>query len=279
MNPNQLPEDAKQVHLLASEKSAMKARILESSHTKLIPASIPSPFLSFTYIARMSVTAFALFIVVGTSLTYAAQGSTPGDTLYAFELGVIEPIEEVFQRTPEKQVAYHTDRLEERLAELKQARKVSREPASYVTFNTQVAEHANKLEVALEREADTQKKVEALVEVSALMQANEDLLEDLNSETDTFDASEKEVRAVLTKATDTYGAEEDENNIRETLLEDLRDTSIASTTDEATVSELQDILTEIEDQIEEGEIREAFKRITEVRVEIRKQLLLGEEEE
>lgn len=280
MESNHLQEDAKQVHLLASEKTAMKARILSGAHISTPQHSlVPSPFTSFHFFARTTGIAFVLFVVVGTSLTYAAQGSNPGDTLYAFELGVVEPIEETFQRTPEKQIAYHTDRLEERLLELKRARKVSQEPASYVTFNTQVAEHADKLEEALKSETDSQRKVEALVEASALMRANEDLLEELHSETDTFDTSEKEVRASLSEATEVYGTEEDEDVIREALLEDLLETQVASTSDVTTVSELQDALSDIEEEVRDGDVREAFKRITEVRVEMRKQLLLLDEEE
>ncbi|MGE5541202.1 MAG: hypothetical protein ACM3TU_02875 [Bacillota bacterium] len=85
------------VTLSDNERLAMRERLAAYAdmHPVLAPAATPAAGFFGIFSSRsMSVyaTALALFLIVGSGVTFAAEGSVPGDSLYALKIHVNEPV-------------------------------------------------------------------------------------------------------------------------------------------------------------------------------------------
>lgn len=106
--------------LTASEKSAHRERVLSfmSEH----PASTPSPYAPFVLgFFRYAVAIVLVLAVTGTGVSFAAEGATPGDTLYFVKLKVNEPTRLAFTRDPEERANLEVSLVEKRLEEFAEA--------------------------------------------------------------------------------------------------------------------------------------------------------------
>ncbi|MBX4192054.1 hypothetical protein KW798_01035 [Candidatus Parcubacteria bacterium] len=97
-----------EIRMSDAEKAHMRQFLLKKisgAQTK----STASPYFSFfTMSTFLSVRSFAalvlVFLVVGSSTAYAAQGSLPGDLLYPVKIGVTEQVELALATTPQAKI-------------------------------------------------------------------------------------------------------------------------------------------------------------------------------
>lgn len=267
----QFKKDARGVHLFASEKEAIKRRIVG------VPAPreyyFPFPAFSFAsfnfaYAGRMAMAALLVSILGAAPLTYAAQQSSPGDALYHFELYVVEPIEEAFQFSPNARIAYSADRLEERLQEIQATGHidVSAEEMAIVVEN--IEEHAQDVLSALEEDS-ADAATDDIVRASALLGAHENLIAEVSQEETRIKNFDDVVAAELRDQIAVYANEATPLE----LVEAVRGT-VSETTEilergnfEAAATDIAALLTGVEEEIAEGDFIEALQEATEAKVQ------------
>lgn len=153
----QIGDTAATVRLSAGEKSRMRAALLARMHPEKekiksavkTPMAIPSPIVlgdadmvspasrqpkgrvkpkiyvapepSFGWFSfatfRFVPSALALFLIVGSGVTYAAEGTLPGDTLYPLKVNFTEEVRSAFTFSKESEASWKTRRAERRLEE------------------------------------------------------------------------------------------------------------------------------------------------------------------
>lgn len=86
------------------EKKRLGAKFLESF------ASLHRP-------ARLVASSLGILVVFCSSISYAADSSLPGDTLYPIKIYVNEEVQGFFQFTPEAKAAWELERMERRIQE------------------------------------------------------------------------------------------------------------------------------------------------------------------
>lgn len=112
----QLKNDADSIRLTTDEKSAMREKLLSAMSTAPHTA-VPSPYFSFV-MPRALVPALALVLVVlGSGVSFAAEGALPGDALYGIKVSVNERLRGAFAFSEEAKVEYHSTLAERRLEE------------------------------------------------------------------------------------------------------------------------------------------------------------------
>lgn len=122
----QLKKGAKHTHLSATEKAEMKSVLLR--HVKANPAqneilltrATPSPFFSI-YNFRNKKTLPILVIaglLMGSSVSFAAENTVPGDVLYPIKIQVNERVLGAVAVTPKAQAAWDVRLVERRLEEV-----------------------------------------------------------------------------------------------------------------------------------------------------------------
>jgi hypothetical protein len=114
-----ISRSAAQIRLTDAERSAMRATLL--AHIRANPnpspyAPVASPFI-FSLFGRGAF-ALAVMVIVGGGTAFASEGALPGDTLYPFKIGFVEPIAGAFQVGDEAQAVWHVELASRRLAEI-----------------------------------------------------------------------------------------------------------------------------------------------------------------
>jgi len=214
---------AKRDRLSERERSLVRSKISEFISFNPIRGAMPHlaerSYLSiFEVRAFAKAAAFVLIIAVvagGSGVSYAAQNSLPGQTLYTIKVNVNEAVESGFARTPEARVALQSKHVERRLEEaqtLAKTDKLSKETEQIVI--KKIADHI----ADLEKEIDTLKekgRVDVVLETTAklapVMEAHKEILEKNASESET-DASD-EGDLLLAKVEDGIKAVEDEETL------------------------------------------------------------------
>ncbi len=119
---NKLPnlnQEIKAQKLTLEEKAALRATIL--SYMTEYPRVQNKPLKSFWLLQHRTwgvSLVFALILVVSvSSVSYAAEYSLPGETLYGLKINVTEPLRATLQTTTEKQARWESALVERRLAE------------------------------------------------------------------------------------------------------------------------------------------------------------------
>lgn len=269
---NLIPEAGK-VHLLRSEKEALKARVFA---TPLSPT--PSPYHNVHFFFRMTGSFAALLLVVSVPLTYAAQNSAPGDVLHRFEIGILEHIEGALQLDPRAERKFHTERLEERLSELQHVQKggVAITPEDTIAVASEIQEHAQKLSDV--RSEEPEAALEELVKTAAIVDANQEILSDISYDATAITLTQEAVQAAITEETKRFTETEGEDALKDTVTQELAknatqstDTLMLKTTDPLS-EQIEDITTELE----KGDIADAFNLVTEMRVDALKRDYLAE---
>jgi hypothetical protein len=111
----QLHTAGNEIRMNRAERSrvhmALRAKMQESEKS---PFSIPSPFMT---VLPRAVVAFALIVVISGGTAYAAEGSLPGDPLYAVKVDALEPIEGSLQFGDSAKAAWNAKIANRRLDE------------------------------------------------------------------------------------------------------------------------------------------------------------------
>jgi hypothetical protein len=115
----QFKTQAREIRLSASEKDAMKRAIFGMPSP--MPQPVKSPFVPFAFSLsvhfRAVMAGFLVFILVGTSTAYAAEGALPGEPLYAVKIAVNENVETALAVTPAQKAGVHAKLAQRRVEE------------------------------------------------------------------------------------------------------------------------------------------------------------------
>lgn len=256
--------DGQSVRLLASEKEIIKRRVLRAGAEHPVPTFFP-----FFHVGRIVAASLILFVAGGSSLTYAAQRSAPGDMLYHIELYVVEPIEAAVQITPTAKAAYSTNRLEERLREVQETRQeeIPAEEVAVVTKN--IEEHVQQVLSTLPDQPETDKNVDQLVKVSALLNVQDDLLPASAENVDVISELQEDVANELTEQVSDYADENQPIDLVQEVQETVMETSeliggAASTTENTDISEH---LANVQDNVADGNLDAALQEAVSAKVQ------------
>ncbi|MDB5265817.1 MAG: hypothetical protein JWM39_530 [Parcubacteria group bacterium] len=198
-----------------------------------VRVAVRSPFSYMFSRAGASVLAFAVLLLVGgTGVSYAAEGTVPGNTLYPVKVAVIEPIQGALITTAKGQAAWHANLASRRLDEattLAVANKLDPATQEYLQtkFNTEVDASnadANALaatgndSAALDVRSDLEARITAHAEILAVITNHMDATASSTAST-TFESTKTLLAAV----------QERRHQVTEARLA-LEDSTLASTT-------------------------------------------------
>lgn len=116
----QLKKEGQRIRMSDAEKARIRANLYASMH---IPKPTSPYFSYFTISAllnlRAAVAFVLVFVLVGSSSAYAAEGALPGDVLYPIKVSVNETVALVLANTPEKKLETEARLAARRIAEAK----------------------------------------------------------------------------------------------------------------------------------------------------------------
>jgi hypothetical protein len=122
--PENFIKDLRHVALTASEALTMRERLVAYSDLHAVPAesavgskvSVLSFFYSYPRVAAGSALALIL-LVSGTGISYAAEGTLPGQILYPVKVAIVEPMQGALITSTEGQAEWQDQLASRRLAE------------------------------------------------------------------------------------------------------------------------------------------------------------------
>lgn len=261
-----LHQDGQNVHLLKSEKQAMKNRILAMPITEKSGQSMFNFLQIFQSKKVIAFAVFAFLLLTGVPITYAAQHSGPGDFLHGFELSVIEPVEHMISFTNDSQIAYSIDRLEERLDELQAVHEgqISDEQVAIATENIQ--EYANEA-LAVIPESNQKEEVNHLIKISALLNAHEDVLLETQQE-ESIENLNDEVAVELSDQVEEYAKQQSKTELAETVKREVSETTnLIGGDDDPTAVAIGEILEDAQEKIVKGNLEEALQDTIDAKVQ------------
>jgi len=152
----------------------------------------PRSFFTGHFRWMQGVAAFVLVIVVGTSTSFAAEKSIPGDALYAIKVSINEPVRVALAVSPKSKATVATELVQRRLEEATQLaveKKLTHEDSVSLAARIQtsvrasedaagILETAGDHEAALEARSDLESKLVANTQVMQLIAAQETLQQD-----------------------------------------------------------------------------------------------------
>ncbi len=264
---------AKLERLSENEKNTLRAKILEFIAYNPIRGKMPAlrekNYISiFEVRSFVKAAAFLLIIAVvagGSGVSYAAQNSLPGETLYSIKVNVNEAIEEGFARSPEAKVAVQSKKVERRLEEaqtLAKTNKLSADNQKIVI--AQIEEHIEELEegiAALREDGEVELVLETTAKLAPVMEAHKEILEKSGDEGENNGAEN-----LIAKVEDGIKAVENEEN------ETIADVSGEAETDAVVatmMAKAEDLQSEIKKNAKEtiNEINDDIKDLVKSRID------------
>ena len=120
-------DDIKKVSTSVSLNEDERMHLWQSlmNHIEKNPAMVPSPHGFFSQRSYMSIIALGVIVLLfaGTSVSFAAERSLPGDALYPIKIGVNEKVRSYFAFSDRSKAKLEADFAAERLVE---AEKIGR---------------------------------------------------------------------------------------------------------------------------------------------------------
>ncbi|MEI6399971.1 MAG: DUF5667 domain-containing protein [bacterium] len=174
----------KNVRMSDSEKSLIRARLVQSLHTApvLSPYHPRHIFSSFGMVGKAVVAFSFIFVLVGGGSI--ANNALPGDILYPFKVGVIEEIKSSTYRTPAQKIVWQKTRVENRLKELETlSTNGDLTPENKILVENQINTQLTTLneQMTVAKANPTQESKDAVIEVAKLEQTIEDHKEVLST--------------------------------------------------------------------------------------------------
>lgn len=259
-------KEGKNILLTKAEKSKILTSIIGAEQEKRFLFGLPS-------LSYLNAVPAVLFVTIAT-LTYSTQASSPGDLLYDLELDVVERIEETFYRTPNAHARFASARLEERLEEFKEISDKNvlseNEKKDIARANKNIEKNVDDVFTALPNTTDVE-SITKLVNVSALLDAHEEILHEAGAEFETsaLEVLQKEVGDKLDNETEefsnTASPQEIINYIGAALIDInehvSRDISLTST------SSIHQRLENAKEDLSTGDYNEALNSLLEAQIE------------
>lgn len=265
---NKLKEDGKNIHLLESEKLAIKNRILAMPMSEPQHNSIFS-FLQIFANPKFAIAAvFAIVLVSSISVTYASQKSVPGGVLHSLEINVIEEIQETFLFSGEAQITYSTDRIKERLMEMQDisGRKLTTGETSELAENLE--KHVDNVFVEVPEDINKE-GIEDLITVSALLHAHEDMLIETKNEQQVVTNLNKDITQQLSEQVEEYTESETPAELSSFITENTTETTtlISDNSQDPDTLIIQRHLDSAKKEIADGDLDSALEEAIDAKVE------------
>lgn len=178
-------ELAKEIHLDATEKASLKDDLVLLMRMRPVASSATTSWR--TTLMRRGALAFGIGVLVVGSVSYAAEGSLPGDLLYPVKINVTEQVVTWATRSPRRQAIWHTQLVERRLEEVERLAsrgfldniKAAEVEARIETETNNVASHIDALEN--KKELETAATISSNLE--STLRAHERILLNLTART------------------------------------------------------------------------------------------------
>ncbi len=261
---NELHTELGDVALMASEKAAIKSRIIlfMNEHPLPVPSDdwygIRSPFhIRPLHTVRVVLSVLTIAMLVGGSVAAAAEGSLPGDVLYAIKVNVNEEVRSAVTVSSEGQAKWDAERAARRLQEAEKLAVEGRLDApTTAQLEAKFEEHAQESITHANESKDPSTKAAVHSQIEATLEAHGAVIRNLMDENKALEAQLGGVQEVVAEkaevSEDARIAAEDElasatTTLQEELLKDEK-------------WELKDKIDTIErtfDQIE-GDLNAAF---------------------
>ena len=201
-----LKKEAQSIRLSQTERTAMYARIEEKMRISTRPARpVKSTYMWYSW--RM-VGTFAVLVVVvlGTGTTYAAEGSLPGNPLYAIKVGITEPIKEALALSNEAKIKFHTKVAEVRLEEAETLASEGRLGSeARATIAANLEEHLGQIEtIAKEIEkVDPEEALEVETHLDSSLSAHSEVLTHIGDNSEDESTRENSIAIAYSASHDT----------------------------------------------------------------------------
>lgn len=187
----QLKRYAQGTHLSAEEKTAMRDVLIRyivahpARESAYQSRSIPSPFSLEVLRSRKSLAALVIGgLLAGGSVSFAAEGTVPGDMLYPIKVRVNEPMRGVFAVTPQTKALWEVRLVERRLEEIEKIASLpGRSSSERQAIQKRLEDHtvvARKRIADLKERGDEDRALAAAEHFTEVLQEHEAVLEDLN---------------------------------------------------------------------------------------------------
>lgn len=254
---------SREVRLSAHEKDAIRASVLPRAG-----APISSPYALYVLPALRGVAiALSLVIVAAGPITYGAQKSAPGDLLYAFEVGVVEEVEQSLRFSPASKHAYHTERLEERLAELRARDGRPLPPEESETVIGDIAVHA---QAAAEEGGAPKEQVSRLARTAALLAAHEEVMTDAKLDDRRIEELADAIDQQLADRTEDYVESETDTELASAIAEklDRTDDLLDAVKSRNDFQDFTERFEDIADDVEDGRLERAYEDATALEVDL-----------
>jgi hypothetical protein len=171
-----LLREVKKLSLTTDEKLSIKSMLITQA-TKSLQYENKKQSNKFSWgwwVTRGSM-AFASLVLVFASTAYVAQGSLPGEPLYAMKIHVVEEMIAFTKSDPQTKIAYDLELIEIRFAELKVINEQGKvpKPEMVATVANQIHKHAtdatNVISNTDSLKLSHEKKIEALSKMTTIV--------------------------------------------------------------------------------------------------------------
>ncbi|MBU0750370.1 hypothetical protein KKH15_02535, partial [Patescibacteria group bacterium] len=160
-------------------RSSMRSRLDTYASVHAVP--IRSPYTRFSFKLTAAFATLLLFVLTGTGVTYAAEKTVPGDSLYIVKRSITEPVLGALARDTQAKAAYQTQLAERRLEEattLALEDRLDQETSSALTHDIEVAADSSTAYAGdLEMGGDEESALIVRSELEARLAAHADILE------------------------------------------------------------------------------------------------------
>lgn len=260
--------DGQDVHLLESEKLAIKSRILRMPNKESRPGFILSLVQLFSNSKIVITAVLTLVCILSIPLAYASQKSGPGQLLHSFEIHFLEEIEQSFQFTKQSKISYSTNRIKERLLEMQDVsdNKLSVDETKMLTKNLE--EHVDNVLAELPDDA-TDEEVEGLIAVSALLHAHQDVFSEANNEQEGIENLNDDVTQQLAKTVQKYADEQSSSELNALITENTNEALVLIQDDiqNPETQQVQEHLNAAKKEITDGDLDSALDEAIAARIE------------
>ena len=134
MNPfnEQLKNEVRRTRLSAEEKALMRTFLVREMKTHPLSVSVPTPYFSYRNMLRgrslrkTVPAALIIALLTSTGVSYAAEGSLPGDVLYPVKIHVNESLRSTLARSDAAKAKVDADMATRRLVEAERLKQEGR---------------------------------------------------------------------------------------------------------------------------------------------------------
>lgn len=183
----QLKKGAKHTRLSVEEKATMKSALLQYVATHPVNKSlfqgrgIPSPFSVNNFRNKKSLSLFVIGgLLMGGSVSFAAENTVPGDILYPVKVNVNETVRGAFAVTPKAKAEWEVHLVERRLNEVEklEAKDDARQEIKDIAHANlgKYTERVNKRIAKLEEDKDSEDAIATAGKLADMLRTHEGAL-------------------------------------------------------------------------------------------------------